>query len=137
MLLFKEQVAGAASNDMGLTTTIFPNENCTSSKSVMKLIKPKMQLIYQMKIGCNYILFKKYKTYAKDTKEYNEGLALFEKISCSKCHIKFWYKKVLKYHLFWFLLHDMGEDLADGRVDLKHQSEANSTFMGIGTSWKK
>ena len=26
----KEQVAGAASNDMGLTTSIFPNENCSS-----------------------------------------------------------------------------------------------------------
>ena len=28
----KEQVAGAAVNDMGLTTTIFQNDNCTKSQ---------------------------------------------------------------------------------------------------------
>ena len=120
----KEQVAGAASNDMGLTTTIFPDENCTKEQEACnKADKPKdaIDLPDERLDAITYYL-KNIKTYeAKDSKEYNDGLALFEQISCAKCHISsFDTSKGFKISPFSdFLLHDMGEDLADGRVEFK------------------
>lgn len=125
----KEQVASAASNDMGLTTSLFPNENCTQAqKECNEAIKPReaIDLPDERLEAITYYL-KNIKAYIpKDTKEYNEGLALFEAISCSKCHIpSFDTKKGFKIAPFSdFLLHDMGEDLADGRVEfMASQSE--------------
>lgn len=120
----KEQVAGAASNDMGLTTSIFPNENCTSfQKACNKAPKAKdaIDLPDERLDAVTYYL-KNIKTYTpKITKEYKEGLEIFEQISCAKCHISsFDTKKGFKVFPYSdFLLHDMGEELSDGRVEFK------------------
>ena len=120
----KEQVAGAASNDMGLTTSIFPNENCTEfQKACNEADKAKdaIDLPDERLDAVTYYL-KNIKTYdAKKTKEYNEGLEIFEQISCAKCHISsFDTNKGFKISPFSdFLLHNMGEELADGRVEFK------------------
>jgi len=120
----KEQVAGAASNDMGLTTSIFPNENCTSfQKECNEAPKAKdvIDLPDERLDAVTYYL-ENIKTYtSKITKEYKEGLEIFEQISCSKCHISsFDTKKGFKVFPYSdFLLHDMGEDLSDGRVEFK------------------
>ena len=120
----KEQVAGAASNDMGLTTTIFPNENCTETQKACNeadKAKDAIDLPDDRLEAVTYYL-KNIKTYeSKKSKEYIEGLALFEQISCAKCHISsFATSKGFKISPFSdFLLHDMGEDLADGRVEFK------------------
>jgi CxxC motif-containing protein (DUF1111 family) len=120
----KEQVAGAASNDMGLTTSIFPNENCTSfQKECNEAPKAKdiIDLPDERLDAVTYYL-KNIKTYTpKITKEYKEGLEIFEQISCSKCHISsFDTKKGFKVFPYSdFLLHDMGEELSDGRVEFK------------------
>ena len=118
----KEQTAGAASNDMGLTTTIFPDENCTSSqKACNEAPKPKdaIDLTDERLDAITYYL-KHIKTYsAKQTKEYTEALEIFEQISCAKCHISsFETKEGFKISPFSdFLLHDMGEELSDGRTE--------------------
>ncbi len=127
----KEQVAGAASNDMGLTTTIFPDGNCTKyQKECNEAPKPRDMIdLPDDRLDAVSYYLKHIKTYeAKKTKEYEEGLALFEAISCSKCHISsFNTKKGFKISPFSdFLLHDMGEDLADGRVE----------FMANGREWR-
>ncbi len=121
---FKEQVAGAASNDMGLTTSIFPNENCTSfQKECNEAPKAKdaIDLPDERLDAVTYYL-KNIKTYtSKITKEYKDGLEIFEQISCAKCHISsFDTKKGFKVFPYSdFLLHDMGEELSDGRVEFK------------------
>lgn len=127
----KEQVAGAAVNDMGLTTTIFPDDNCTKSQKECNdapKARDKIDLPDdRLEAVTSYL--KNIKAYApKKTKEYEEGLALFEAISCSKCHISsFDTKNGFKVSPFSdFLLHDMGEDLADGRVE----------FMASGSEWR-
>jgi CxxC motif-containing protein (DUF1111 family) len=127
----KEQVALAAVNDMGLTTTIFPDDNCTKSQKECNdapKARDKIDLPDdRLEAVTSYL--KNIKAYAsKKTKEYEEGLALFEAISCSKCHISsFDTKNGFKVSPFSdFLLHDMGEDLADGRVE----------FMASGSEWR-
>jgi len=120
----KEQVSGAASNDMGITTTIFPNENCTKiQKECNEAPKPKDDIdLPDERVDAITYYLKHIKTYEpKKTKEYKEGLELFEQISCSKCHISsFDTKKGFKISPFSdFLLHDMGENLSDGRVEFK------------------
>ena len=127
----KEQVAGAASNDMGLTTTIFPDGNCTKyQKECNEAPKPKDKIDFpDERVEAVSYYLKHIKTYeAKKTKEYYEGLALFEAISCSKCHISsFNTTKGFKISPFSdFLLHDMGKELADDRVE----------FMASGSEWR-
>lgn len=120
----KEQVAGAANNDMGLTTTLFSYENCTSFQKACNeaaKAKDKIDLPDERLDAITYYL-KHVKAYTpKITKEYEEGLEIFEQISCSKCHISsFETKKGFKVFPYSdFLLHDMGEDLADGKVEFK------------------
>ena len=47
--IFLKKKIAAASNDMGITTTIFPFENCTKAEqNVMMLQKQETKLIYQM-----------------------------------------------------------------------------------------
>lgn len=127
----KEQIAGAAVNDMGLTTTIFQDDNCTKSqKECNNAPKPRDEIdLPNNRLDAISFYLKNIKTYVpKETKEYKEGLALFESISCAKCHISsFETKKGFKIAPFSdFLLHDMGEDLADGRVE----------FMANKNEWR-
>lgn len=125
----KEQIANAASNDIGLTTSVNPSENCTDFQEACKNAPKAKDSIDLPDERLDSIAFylKNIKSYTpKNTKEYNEGLALFEVISCSKCHItSFNTKDGFKISPFSdFLLHDMGEDLSDGRVEfLASQNE--------------
>lgn len=127
----KEQIANAASNDIGLTTSINLTENCTDfqkacndapkAKDSIDLPDNRLDAItYYLKNIKNYV--------PKNTKEHKEGLALFEAISCSKCHItSFDTKEGFKISPYSdFLLHDMGEDLSDGRVE----------FMANESEWR-
>ena len=120
----KEQVAGAAFNDMGLTTSIFSSENCTSSQQKCN-DAPKSRDAIDLpddRLDAITYYLKHIKSYTpKITKEYEEGLEIFEQISCSKCHITSFdtSKGFNVYPYSDFLLHDMGNDLADGRVEFK------------------
>lgn len=120
----KEQVASAAFNDMGLTTSLFLNENCTKEQKEC-LNAPKAKDVIDLpdeRLEAITYYLKNIKSYeATKNKEYYEGLLLFEQLSCSKCHISsFDTKKGFKIEPFSdFLLHDMGEDLSDGRVEFQ------------------
>ncbi len=120
----KEQIASAAHNDMGLTTSIFPYENCTSFQQKCNdapKAKDKIDLPDERLDAITFYL-KNLKAYsAKITNDYKEGLEIFEQISCSKCHISsFDTKKGFKVYPYSdFLLHDMGQELSDGKVEFK------------------
>ena len=120
----KEQIAAAASNDMGITTSIFPFENCTKAQQKCNdapKARDKIDLPDDRLDAIDYYL-KNIKSYTpKVTKEFEEGLEIFEQISCSKCHVSsFETNKGFKVYPYSdFLLHDMGEDLSDGRSEFK------------------
>ena len=120
----KEQIAGAAFNDMGLTTSIFSSENCTSFQKECN-DAPKARDAIDLpddRLDAITYYLKHIKSYTPQiTKEYKEGLEIFEQISCAKCHISsFDTKKGFKVYPYSdFLLHDMGEELSDGKVEFK------------------
>ena len=120
----KHQSADAAFNDMGLTTSLFPSDNCTKNQKACNEAPKARDLIDLTDERLDAISFyiKNRKTYSvKETKDYNTGLEIFKSISCAKCHINsFTTKSGVKISPFTdMLLHDMGEGLADGRSEFK------------------
>jgi CxxC motif-containing protein (DUF1111 family) len=117
----KYQVAAAMHNDMGLTTPIFPNENCTKvQKECLDSPKGRDEYDIPMKrLDAITFYLKHLKT--PKTKENKSGLKIFKQLSCASCHIptfKLDDGKII--HPFSdLLLHDMGKDLADGRVEFQ------------------
>lgn len=122
------QSAGAAHNDMGLTTTIFPNENCTKSQKLCnEAPKPRDPIdITDERIQAIDFYIQNKKTYqAKQDDAYKAGLELFKSVDCNKCHVSsFTTKSGLKIAPFTdMLLHDMGEGLSDGRSEFKANAQ--------------
>ncbi len=120
----KEQSADAAFNDMGLTTSIFPNDNCTKEQEAcLKAPKPRDAIdLTDLRLEAITFYLKNRKSYsAKKDKDYKEGLEIFKSLDCAKCHIdSFTTKNGVKIAPFTdLLLHDMGEQLADGRSEFK------------------
>ena len=119
----KEQVAFAASNDIGLTTTIEPNKKCTEfQKECLNAPKAKDKIdLPDDRLEAISFYLKNLKTYSakKSTNIYKEGFAIFESLACNKCHIDSFNTKLgFEISPFSdFLLHDMGEDLSDNRVE--------------------
>ncbi len=121
----KQQIADASFNDMGITTTLFPYENCTSTQKECldsPKARDKIDLPNQRLEALEFYL-KNIKTYsAKKDENYKKGLKIFEEISCSKCHlVEIKTKYDFEINPFSdFLLHDMGDDLGD-RVEFEAQ----------------
>ncbi len=120
----KHQIASAANSDMGLTTSIFPNDTCTKvQKECNDAPKSRDAIdITDLRLDAIDFYLKNRRTYsAKKTKNYKEGLKIFKSIGCAKCHItSFTTKNSVKISPFTdILLHDMGEGLADGRREFK------------------
>ncbi len=119
-----EQIAGAANNDMGLTTRLFQNENCTKTQ-IKCLEAPKSRDkidITDMRLGAIDFYIKNIKTYkAKESKSFKEGLTIFENIGCVKCHSNNFNTNLgVKISPYTdLLLHDMGDELSDGRSEFK------------------
>lgn len=115
----KEQVANAANNDMGLTTTINQKDNCTKlQKECNEAPKSKDEIdLPDERLDAITYYLKNLRTFsAKENGEYNKGLELFNEVGCVKCHVSsFNTSKGFEIRPYSdFLLHDMGEDLADG-----------------------
>ncbi|MFZ3564953.1 di-heme oxidoredictase family protein [Tenacibaculum finnmarkense] len=138
-----QQIAGAFNGDMGLTTSIFPNENCPDGIDCSKLSNGN-------NVGENVEVpnkqFSRISLYMaalsvpkrRDFKEKNvlQGKKHFNDLKCVSCHIdNFTTGKNtvlpqidnIKIKPFSdFLLHDMGADLADNRGD----------FLANGNEWR-
>jgi CxxC motif-containing protein (DUF1111 family) len=118
----KEQVANAAFNDMGLSTSIHQGENCTSfqkecndapkSKDVLDITEERLDAItFYLENLPSYDPTK--------GKLYEKGIAVFSKATCTSCHIPSLKNKSGEeiYTFSDLLLHDMGEGLSDGRSE--------------------
>lgn len=135
-----QQVKAAFHGDMGLTSTLFPDKNCTPvQKNCQRAIEggtPEVSdevmdkvVFYSSTLGVPA---------RRNMKEPNiaKGRALFEAAACSSCHIPEFktadypaIKELSNQRITPFsdlLLHDMGEGLADGRPD----------FLATGREWR-
>ncbi|MGY6647676.1 di-heme oxidoreductase family protein [Wenyingzhuangia sp. IMCC45574] len=138
-----QQVAGAFNGDMGLTTSIFPNENCPNGIDCSKLPNgnnpgetvevPDTQfqriMVYQAGISVPVRRNVKHIDVLK-------GKTLFHNLACVKCHVDNFttgnysfmpqLENINIKPYSDFLLHDMGEGLADNRGD----------FLANGKEWR-
>lgn len=138
-----QQVAGAFNGDMGLTTSLFPDENCPDGLNCDDMPNgvnagetvevPDEQfsriMVYQAAISVPI---------RKEAKELEvlQGKVHFKELGCVKCHTNEFTTgnygllpqlsgiKIRPYSDF--LLHDMGEGLADGKGD----------FLADGNEWR-
>lgn len=120
----KHQSANAANNDMGLTTTLFINENCTKSqKACLNAPKARDKIdITDLRLeAISYYIKNKFSYEAKKNETYKKGIKIFKQIGCNSCHInKFITKSGIEISPYTdLLLHDMGEGLSDGRSEFK------------------
>ncbi|ANW96337.1 thiol oxidoreductase [Wenyingzhuangia fucanilytica] len=139
----KQQIAGALSGDMGLTTSIFPQENCPNNDcsnypngvNIDDTVEvPDNQfndlLLYQVALSVPV---------RRDVKDVDvlKGKKLFNSLACVKCHVdefttssNYDYLPLIENTTIKpysdFLLHDMGSDLADNRAD----------FLAEGNEWR-
>jgi CxxC motif-containing protein (DUF1111 family) len=134
-----QQSAGAALGDIGLTTGLFPAENCRPAQADCAAVtnggSPELDDAFLAKL----ILYMR--TLAVplardfDAPEVQAGAALFAAIGCAACHTPTLasgesHLAALSgqtFHPFTdLLLHDMGPGLADGRPD----------FLASGSEWR-
>ena len=135
-----EQGAGAALGDMGLTTTIFPHQNCPPAQTAC--VNDPQESAPEISDS----FFDRLVTYVRtlavpqargaDTPEFQHGLDVFRSMGCAACHVPTLTTggdtslpelANQTFHPFTdLLLHDMGEGLAD------HRPDGSAT----GTEWR-
>ncbi|WP_428740904.1 di-heme oxidoredictase family protein [Tenacibaculum sp.] len=137
----KQQVAGAFNGDMGLTTSLFPDENCPSPQNdcydAPNGGSPEVTdkslhnvMIYSTSLSVPI---------RRNFKDENvlKGKQLFREMKCASCHVESFttsndypfnptLENVTIRPFSDFLLHDMGDDLADNRPD----------FNATGKEWR-
>ncbi len=131
----EQQIAGALSGDMGMTTPIFPKQNCTSpqqdcndyveQKGIADKIEFSDEKLRQI-TAYQATLAVPERRNVKDP-DVLKGKGLFTDMNCIKCHaVGFTVEKSdivpqiagTTFNPYSdFLLHDMGDDLADNRPD--------------------
>jgi len=144
-----QQTAGAYSEDMGITTSVFPSESSWGQPQYDGLNDDPELPDSILQATTFYI-----RTLAVpvrrdlDQPEVQRGKALFAKIKCGACHIPSMRTAVnvtlpqisnqLIFPYTDLLLHDMGEDLADNRPDFKADGREWRTppLWGIGLTAK-
>lgn len=135
----KHQVAAAFINDMGITSPLYPDENCTQNqKECVDAPKGRdefdlpMQRLDAVTFYVGHLQIPK----PKETKEFLEGQRLFESVGCTKCHVPSYEVNGQEIYPYSdFLLHDMGEGLSDdGRVefDAKPNEWRTQPLWGVG-----
>jgi len=135
-----QQTAGAFVGDMGITTYLFPNQNCTGIQTGCQNAadggSPEMsdEDLQKMIVYISNLAVPARRSF--DEKSVLKGKYLFTEAGCASCHIP---KFVTGTHPRFanlsaqtirpytdLLLHDMGEALADGRPD----------FLANGKEWR-
>ncbi len=140
----EQQIAGALSGDMGITTSLFPKQNCPSPQQDCNDYVTENNLENTIDFSDEEL---RQLTFYQATlsvperrkvtdKDVLQGKGLFHDMKCAKCHaIGFKVEKSEMLPLIVgtifnpysdFLLHDMGEDLADNRPD----------FLANGREWR-
>ncbi|MCL5127935.1 di-heme oxidoredictase family protein [Algibacter sp. L4_22] len=136
----KQQVAGALHGDMGLTTSLFSETNCPSPQQDCEdAINGGEPEVTDEQL--DKILFYQAHLAVPNRRNYKEenvlkGKVLFTSLNCIGCHAinqktgtdaaSEYLENITIKPYSDFLLHDMGEDLADNRPD----------FLATGTEWR-
>lgn len=139
-----QQTADAAANDMGLTNPFFPEERCTPAQQAC-LEAPRGRLSPLGKLDLPASRLQAIADYvtafkAPQAMQLNEtalmGQQLFQTIGCETCHRR---EMTTTHHIRFspysdYLLHDMGEDLSDGRPEFlaSAQEWRTAPLWGIG-----
>ncbi|MBL8532881.1 MAG: c-type cytochrome [Betaproteobacteria bacterium] len=136
----REQVAIAFLNDIGLSTEVYPDQNCPpmspTCKEQMVAGKPE---ITALRLAATELYVRSLRVPVRrqvDDPQVREGDRLFADAQCAVCHVPELrtgpfpaFPPVAHQTIRPFtdlLLHDMGEDLADGRPD----------FLASGREWR-
>lgn len=135
-----EQAAGAANGDIGITTLLFPSQNCSQAQpdclAAAAQADPEMSDSFFERLVTYMRTLAVPQARPKDDATFQAGLKTFADLGCASCHMP-----TLKtgadaplpelanqtFHPFTdLLLHDMGEGLADHRPDR----------AATGTEWR-
>ena len=136
----RQQVAGAFNDDMGLTTSLFSQENYTEYQPECAKMPKGGSPEVSDEILAAVVLYSQFLAVparrAVDDPEVQRGEKLFTKIGCASCHVAtlktgldaaFAELSNQTIHPYTdLLLHDMGPGLADGRP----------VFVATGSEWR-
>ncbi|MDN5211519.1 di-heme oxidoredictase family protein [Fulvivirgaceae bacterium BMA12] len=136
----RQQTAGAFVGDIGITSSLFPDENCsanqTDCQNAFNEGKPELKGSIFDKVTFYSSTLAVPKRRLWDDPVVLRGKQLFFESNCTGCHIpkittgnsgnipEFYQQQIRPYTDL--LLHDMGDDLADGRPD----------FEASGNEWR-
>jgi CxxC motif-containing protein (DUF1111 family) len=133
------QVAGAYNQDMGITSYVFPQENCFGQSQMSAVYQPGKVNLPDSVLDAVVFYVKSLAVPARRNTtdpEVKRGAAFFAQLECSGCHIPTMQTGIdigfpqlsnQRIHPYTdLLLHDMGEGLADGYAD----------FLASGREWK-
>ncbi|MGZ4038552.1 MAG: di-heme oxidoreductase family protein [Bacteroidia bacterium] len=142
-----QQSAGAFNQDMGITSMIFPDENCVGQAQYNQVAKPGYKEVADsMLFAVGYYI----KTLAVPGRRnandvtVKQGKTLFKQINCSGCHVPMFTTQTdmastetsnqVIFPYTDLLLHDMGAGLADNRPDYSANGQEwrTSPLWGIG-----
>ena len=144
----RQQNAGAFNGDLGITSALFPKDHCTPRQSNC-LSAPSGGSPELSEHILDLVTFYARNLAVPARRNINDqqvlkGEKLFSKIGCADCHIPSW-TTAANYELPWLanqtiypytdlLLHDMGEELADNRPEVKANGREWRTpaLWGIG-----
>lgn len=139
-----QQDAAAFNGDMGLTTALFPVENCTKNQAICAELPNGNSADENVEVSQKILKFIEF--YSQhlavpirrntDDLQVKKGQEIFDNIGCASCHtpsVKTAIREGLPslseqtIHPYTdMLLHDMGEGLADGRPE----------FLATGQEWR-
>jgi CxxC motif-containing protein (DUF1111 family) len=142
-----QQTAGALIGDMGITSILFPKQNCTPAEKECGNAPDSGSLEISTPDFATLVAY--VEAIAPParralSREGRTGESLFEKIGCAACHVpslttgdnaQFPQAAHKTIHPYTdLLLHDMGEDLADGRPDFEASGRdwRTAPLWGIG-----
>jgi CxxC motif-containing protein (DUF1111 family) len=145
----RQQVAGAYVGDMGITSPLFTEENCTAAQDACKHSpsagNPELNKVQLDASEFYHFALAAPRQRNADDKHVRRGAALFKQAQCSACHVpqlktgEFAPLPALSHQTIHpytdLLLHDMGEELADHRPDYL-ASGSEWPLWGIGLAQK-
>lgn len=146
----RQQLAAAFLNDMGVTSSIYPKQNCPAVQEGCKAMLPgdKIELREQMLDDLTFwiMALEAPEQRGKDQPAVKRGEKLFARAKCASCHVPemrtgefpaFPQLSKRSFHPYTdMLIHDMGPGLADGRPDFKAGARdwRTSPLWGLGLS---
>jgi CxxC motif-containing protein (DUF1111 family) len=136
----RQQIAGALVGDMGITSPLYPEENCTAIQTACQFSpsagKPELSAEQLEAIEFYHFALAAPRQRNAENADVKRGAKLFKQAQCAACHVPELYTgefapfPALAHQTIHpytdLLLHDMGEALADHRPD----------YLATGREWR-